>query len=232
MKFALMILFLLTVFLSAATASIYAETGNARSNLGVRPTPTPKPTSDIRAAELSFKRLLDLQAKLKKIPLDKQNKQPYKNFLNANKRDIVYSEPAAEYYVRSDLFWDLREKYRSLAIADRIAWSAAENPLPGECEGYVNCHLFKIRTTYGEYLRLYPKGIYSSKAVKKTVEFLTYMADDAASSKKNYDGPTESSERAEFAKTIRELEDIFSKVPQPETAKAVKQLKQIEGAFK
>jgi hypothetical protein len=220
------------LFLTAVTASTFVENVNARSNVAAQPAATPQSTHDVLAAEVSFKRLLDLQAKLKTVPIDKQHKQPYRGLLKANKSDIVYSEPAGEYYVRSDLFWDLRKKYRSLAIADRIAWSAAENPLPGECEGYVNCYLFKVRTTYGEYLRLYPEGKYTNKAVQKTAEFLKYIADDAASPKKNYDGPTENSERSEFARAIRELEKILSKVPHAKAAEAVKQLKQIEGAFK
>ena len=189
-------------------------------------------TSAQVAATKEYKRLVNLSAALRKIPSEKQNKEPHRSFLKRNDKDIVYSEPAGEWFVRSERFWDLHKKYKTLAIADQIAWTAAENPLPGECEGYLNCHLFNIRSTLGEYLKLYPKGTHSKQAVQKMVEFLAYMADDAASAQKNYDGPVDASDRAELAKTINEFRSILAKVSHPETAKALSQLKAIEEGFK
>ncbi len=189
-------------------------------------------TAQTAAAAKEFNRLVNLDKALGKIPMSGLDKEPHRSFLKRNDKDIVYSEPAGEWYVRSDRFWDLQKKYSKLAIADQIAWTAAENPMPGECEGYVNCYLFKIRTTYGEYLTLYPKGTYSRKAVQKTIEYLKYMAEDAVSGKKTYDGPTESSDKAEFATVIGELRNILSKVSHPEKTKALSQLKAIETAFK
>ena len=184
------------------------------------------------AANKEYKRLVNLQAVLRNIPMDKQDKEPHRSFLKRNAKDIVYSDPAGEWYVRSDRFWKLQKKYKTLAIADQIAWTAAENQLPGECEGYIPCHLSVVRMTYGEYLTLYPKGKYSRKAVQETVKFLGYMANDAAKEKKNYDGPTEAGDDAEFAKIIKDLRGILSKTKHPETAKALSQLKQIEEGYK
>lgn len=184
------------------------------------------------AANKEYKRLVNLQAALRKIPMNRQDKEPHRSFLKRNDKDIVYSDPAGEWYVRSDRFWNLQKKYKTLPIADQIAWTAAENQLPGECEGYVPCHLSVVRMTYGEYLKLYPKGKYSRKAVQQTVQFLGYMADDAVSAKKNYDGPTEAGDDAEFAKAIKDLRGILSKTKHPETAKALAQLKQIEEGYK
>ena len=184
------------------------------------------------AANKEYKRLVNLQAALRKIPMNRQDKEPHRSFLKRNDKDIVYSDPAGEWYVRSDRFWNLQKKYKTLPIADKIAWTAAENQLPGECEGYVPCHLSVVRMTYGEYLSLYPKGTYSRKAVQKTVQFLGYMADDAVSTKKNYDGPIEAGDDAEFTKAIKDLRGILSKTKYPETAKALSQLKQIEEGYK
>jgi len=184
------------------------------------------------AASKEYKRLVALSAALKKIPMDKQDKEPHRSFLKKNDKDIVYSDPSAEWYVRSDRFWDLFKKYESLAIADQIAWTAADNPLPGECEGYVNCYLYNLRSTYGEYLMVKPKGAYSKKAARSIVKYLGYIADDIASAKKNYDGPTEASDRSEFAKMIEELREILTKVSNPDATKARNQLKLIEDAFK
>ena len=183
------------------------------------------------AANKEYKRLVNLQAALRKIPMDRQNKEPHRSFLKRNDKDIVYSDPAGEWYVRSDRFWNLQKKYKTLAIADQIAWTAAENQLPGECEGYVPCYLSVIRMTYGEYLTLYPKGKYSRRAVQETVKSLGYMADDAVSAKKNYDG-IEAGDDAEFIKAIKDLRGILSKTKHPETAKALAQLKQIEEGYK
>ena len=184
------------------------------------------------AANAEYKRLVNLQAALRKIPMNRQDKEPHRSFLKRNDKYIVYSDPAGEWYVRSDRFWNLQKKYKTLAIADQIAWTAAENQLPGECEGYVPCYLSVIRMTYGEYLTLYPKGKFSRKAVQETVKSLGYMADDAVSAKKNYDGPTEAGDDAEFAKAIKDLRGILSKTKHPETAKALAQLKQIEEGYK
>lgn len=194
-------------------------------------TGTTQPSAHLRATK-EFKRLVNLSAAVRKIPLDKQDKEPHRSFLKRNDKDIVYSEPAGEWYVRSDRFWALQKKYQKLAIADRIAWTAAENPLPGECEGYVNCYLYRIRSTYGEYLTLYPKGTYSRKGVQKMIKYLKYIADDAAAPKKNYEGPAEAADRAEFADIIKQLRDILTRVLHPEKAEVLSQLKAIEEAYK
>lgn len=184
------------------------------------------------AASKEYKRLVNLGVALSKIPIEKQNKEPHRSFLKRNDNDIVYSEPAGQWYVRAVRFWDLQAKYSGLKIADQIAWTAAGTMLPGECEGYVNCYLYNLRATYGEYLRLYPKGTYSRKAVQKYVRHLSFMADDIASGGKNYEGPMDATDRAEFTKLIIELREILAKVSHPEKTKALSQLKQIEEGFK
>lgn len=184
------------------------------------------------AATREYNRLVNLNTALHKIPFGKQDKEPHRSFLKKNDKDIVYSEPAGQWYVRSDRFWDLQKKYRTLAIADKIAWTAAENPLPGECEGFVTCDLYNIRATHGEYLLRYPNGTYSRQALKKMVEYLGSMAEDASGPNKTDRGPVDSADRAEMAKTIKELRDILAKVSRPERTKVLTYLKQIEEGYK
>ena len=181
------------------------------------------------AATREYKRLVNLSTALRRIPFNKQDKEPHLSFLRRNEKDLVYSEPAGEWYVRSDRFWALQKKYKKLAIADRIAWTAAENPLPGECEGYVPCYLASISRTHGKYLELYPRGTYSKKAVQRMIKSLQYMVDDAASRKKNYEGPAE--DDAEFAELIKTLTEILKPVSHPEKKIALSQLKAIEAAY-
>lgn len=190
-------------------------------------------TSPSASVAKEYKRLRDLQIALSKIPMDRQNKEPHRSFLKRNDKDIVYSDPAGEWYVRSNRFWDLAAKNRNLPIADKIAWTAAENSLPGECEGYVNCYVAVIRMTHGEYLKRYPKGAYNKRALQQMIVSLSYIPTNTGSSeRKNYDGPTDTPDRAELVKAIQELRRITSKVSQPEKAKALSLLKLIEDAFK
>ncbi|MBK9528813.1 MAG: hypothetical protein IPO41_10955 [Acidobacteria bacterium] len=211
--------YLVTIILSVASILLLTGLSTAQS-------------SPSAAAAKEFKRLVNLQTALGKIPMTKQDKEPHRSFLKRNDNDIVYSDPAGEWYVRSKRFWDLAAKYRNLPIADKIAWAAAENQLPGECEGYVPCYLSVMRMTYGEYLTRFPKGAYRKRAIQEMTHSFTRIADDAASTKRNYDAPTESGDQAEFLKAVRELRDILLKVPKPEAAKALSSLKRVEDSYK
>ncbi|MBK7391730.1 MAG: hypothetical protein IPI64_00335 [Chloracidobacterium sp.] len=211
--------FLVTIILGAASILALTGIGTAQS-------------APSAAAAKEFKRLVNLQTALGKIPMTRQDKEPHRSFLKRNDKDIVYSDPAGEWYVRSSRFWGLAAKYRKLPIADKIAWTAAENQLPGECEGYVICYLSVLRMTYGEYLTRFPRGAYRKRAIQEMIVSFTRIADDAASSKRNYDGPTESGDKAEFLEAIRALRNILTKVPKPEAARALSKLKQVESSYK
>lgn len=211
--------YLVTIILSATSILLLTGIGTAQSSLSA-------------AAGKEYKRLVNLQTALRKIPMARQDKEPHRSFLRRNDKDIVYSDPAGEWYVRSKRFWDLEARYHKLPIADKIAWTAAENQLPGECEGYVPCYLSVLRMTYGEYLTRFPKGAFRKRAVREMTLSFNRIADDAASTKRNYDGPTESGDQAEFLKAIRELRNILTKVPKPEAAKAIAKLKKVEGSYK
>lgn len=189
-------------------------------------------TAASAAAAKEYKRLQNLQVALMKIPMERQDKEPHRSFLKKNDNDIVYSDPAGIWFVRSVRFWDLETKYHDLPIADKIAWTAAQNTLPGECEGYVNCYLSVVKMTDGEYLTRFPKGAYSKRAVDNMIFSLSRLADDAAASKRNFDWPTDNADRPEFLKALEELRTILSKVDRPEKATALTKLKLIEAGAK
>lgn len=188
-------------------------------------------TNNKQLGDLSFKRLLALQAALKKVPIDKQDKDPYKAFLKGKEKEIIYSDPSAEYYVISELFWNLHEKYKGTTIGEDIAWAAAQNTLPGECEGYINCYLHTLRVTYGEYLNFYPAGKFSRKSLTDLGGFLEPMVADSRE-KSVYTGPADISDRADFNKLLTELRTIISKVPYSEKAKPLGQIKQLGEAYR
>jgi hypothetical protein len=180
------------------------------------------------AAAREYNRLVKLSSDLKKMPFDRYEKEPYRSFIRRNRKDIVYSDPAGQWFVRQNRFWDLQKKYAKLPIADDIAWSAAETPLPGECEGYVNCYMYSIRSSYGEYLRLYPNGKHSKKAVERIVEYQQYMAGDDYAS---YTPPEDAADKRELKKMIAEVRGILNKAAPASKAKALEQLAVIETRF-
>ena len=183
------------------------------------------------SADLQFKRLLALGIALKKIPFGKGDQNPYKDFIKANEDEIVYSEPSAQWYVRANSFWELHNQYKSLSIGEEIAWQAAQTQLPGECEGYVNCYLYNIRATDGEYLNFYPSGKYSKKALQNITYFLEPIIGDLKE-KAVYSAAADISDRADFNRYLAELRKIISKVPYLEKAKTLKQINQLGEGYR
>jgi SH3-like domain-containing protein len=182
-------------------------------------------------ADLSLKRLIALQNALQKVAIDKQTQSPYKEFLKANEKEIAYSEPSAQWLVRSGNFWELHAKYKTLPIGEEIAWSAAQNPIPGECEGYINCYLYLIRSTDGEYLNFYPNGKYSRQSLKNITNLLEPIAADA-DEKTIYSSASDTSDRADFNRYLTELRAIIAKTSYIEKSKPLAQIRQIAEAHR
>lgn len=162
------------------------------------------------AAQIGLWRLSALKSALETIPFDDFDKSPYKDFTAQNTLNIVYSEPGGQWLVRSERYWSLAKRYAALPISEQIAWEAADNSLPGECEGYLNCYLYLLRITDGEYLARFPKGAHAAAALKSIEDSLQPIADDAEK-KQTYDLPSDVSDRAEFYKSITELRTIISR---------------------
>jgi len=184
-----------------------------------------------KSAEIELKRLLALRVALKTIPADKRETAPYKDFLKAQEKEIVYNEPAGQWLVVSNEFWDLHNKYKKMTVSDTIAWEAANNPLPGECEGYVNCYLFDMRMRFGEYLNLHPNGSHAAEAMKNMTDYLSPIVADSQA-KKVYNGPTDVTDRAEFNNLIAELRTIVARLPFVEKEKTLQQLRTIAEAYR
>jgi hypothetical protein len=183
------------------------------------------------SAQIELQRLRSLQMALKNISASQKDKSPYKEFLKTNEKAIVYSEPAGKFLVASNQFWELHAKYRKSVISDKIAWEAALNPLPGECEGYVNCYLFDMRMRFGEYLNYHPKGEKAMEALTNLTNYLEPIVADAQE-KTVYNGPTDVTDRAEFNNLIAELRTIVARLPFMEKEKTLRQLKIIAEAYR
>lgn len=182
-------------------------------------------------ADFSFKRYLTLRSALKAVPIGKSDENPYKDFLKKTDAEIVYSEPSAEWLVRSNLLWELHSAYAKLPIGEEIAWQAANNPIPGECEGYTNCYIYLVRVTDGEYLNFYPNGKHAEQALKQIADFLEPIASDAQE-KKIYTTPADMSDRADFNQLLTELRNIISKLSYTEKARAIQLINKIAEGYR
>ncbi len=180
---------------------------------------------------LRLKSLIALGLALKAIPFGKSEASPYKEFLEKHSEDVVYSEPAGEWYVRSARFWELHQRYRKHKIAETIAWQAAANPLPGECEGYINCYLYFLRATQGEYLNFYPSGKFSKQAIGNINGILQPIVADRTE-KTSYYTTSDISDRAEFNRMLSELRKIVSRTPFLEKQEVLRQIVQIAEGYR
>jgi hypothetical protein len=176
--------------------------------------------------DLRLRRLSMLGLALKAIPFGRENNAPYKEFLEKYKDDAVYSEPAGAWYVRSEKFWELHQRYQKYEIGEKIAWHAAGNPTPGECEGYINCHLYRLRITQAEYLNFYPAGKHSREALEDISNMLQPIVEDLPAKSVFYTA-SDISDRAEFNGMLADLRKIISKSPHLEKTKILKQIDRI-----
>lgn len=186
---------------------------------------------DETKADLGLKRLRILAAAMKAVPSGKGGTFPYRTFLQAHEKEVVYSEPSGMWLVRSDVFWELHGKYMQLPVAEEIAWKAAQNDIPGECEGYVNCRLYVLRAMEGEYLNFYPNGKYSRQALELVTMNLGVMVADM-NDKTTFTPLADISDRAEFNRFLTELRTIISKIPDADKAKPLQHINRLGEGYK
>jgi hypothetical protein len=173
-------------------------------------------------AELEFARLRALARSITFLAGGEQQDEPRKQWAAEHDSEIVYSEPSGEWYVRADLLWDLQAKYKDLPLAERIAWEAAQTPLPGECEGDVTCNLYYLSETGGRYVKLYPRGAHSAEALKSLAETVDAVVEDSRSANRMYEIPPDTD--ADFKKTLAALRAQLTPPATPEATRILKQL--------
>lgn len=115
--------------------------------------------------ELELQKLLALGRAAGSVAPDERERSPYREFLKSHEQELYFHELAGAIAVRSDLFWALERKYHGTPAGERIAWEAAENLTPGECESDEVCQLFRLHETHGLYLGLYPTGAHAAEAL-------------------------------------------------------------------
>jgi hypothetical protein len=95
--------------------------------------------------------------------------------IRADSSELVYGESQGQWFVRADRFWALHDRYRALPIAESIAWHAATQDLPGECEGDPTCLFGLAEMTAARYLALYPRGAHATEARGTVATLLGYV---------------------------------------------------------
>ncbi|MET0648174.1 MAG: SH3 domain-containing protein [Pyrinomonadaceae bacterium] len=177
-------------------------------------------------AELELARLSALARSLAAIPLEDLNKEPYKTWTDERAKQIVYSEPAGQWYVNSSLLWVLQRKHRDLPVAERIAWEASQTPLPGECEGYLPCYVYKATETDGRYLKLYPRGAHADAALSNLAESFGHIIENIS----NYE--VARADLPNFRRSVAALRGQLALVPAPRKARVLARLDEIARRFR
>lgn len=169
------------------------------------------------AAEFEMGYLLALKRALDFLTYDQSRQQPYKSWLEAQAREVIYNEVGGNWLINSDRFWELHEKYHALPIGDKIAWEGASNPLPGECEGSISCNLGYINKTEGKYLSFYPNGSHAEEALTTIADFL----------KPDHYHQIDPEEHADLRKETEKLRAIVIKTSSARKAAILQQLDQL-----
>jgi hypothetical protein len=141
---------------------------------------------DNTRAELAYLRLraLDRVAHLPEVAAFNPNysapgaPQPpagLRGWTEARSSDLLFSELGMSWFVPSDVFWRLHDRFAAAPVADEAAWAAARAGLGGECEGYAGCYLVALLQMSGRYVETHPAGHHRAEALEVVRSQLVQM---------------------------------------------------------
>jgi hypothetical protein len=119
------------------------------------------------AGRLALAWVRAMSATLEAVPLARGTRPPYKSWLTSRANAVVYNEPGGRWIIRVNRLWALHDEHARTSSADEIAWAAVLNGAPGECEGFMPCHLQRRNLLEGEYLRRSALGRHVDEAVAR-----------------------------------------------------------------
>lgn len=161
------------------------------------------------------------------VPDNQRDKSPYREWHQAHDKEVIPNEFAGGYNLRTELLWNLETKYHNLPVADRIAWEAAQNPQPSDCESDEVCDFFQYVGEI-EYLRLHPAGAHVGEAIKNLTDALTDDVINTANSKEG--GKYAVEQRNDLRKDLTSLGLALAKTSAPEKAMLLKKLERVTPA--
>ena len=174
-------------------------------------------------AEFELLKLLALADWGKSIP-EPHDKSPYREWVRTHSAEVIQNEFAGGYNLRTEMLWKLETKYHTLPIADRIAWEAANNPQPSDCESDEVCDFFLTEGNI-KYLAKHPAGTHAGEALKNLSDALTDGVIETANGKGGDKYAVE--QRTELKKSLSNLRLALGKVNAPEKADLLKKLTRV-----
>lgn len=174
--------------------------------------------------EFELLKLLALAHWAGSIP-DPHDKSPYREWLRAHDAEVIPNEFGGGYDLRTELLWNLEAKYHALPIADRIAWEAAENEQPSDCESDEVCAFFAFGERQIKYLSLHPTGAHAVEAIQSLTEMLTDDVISTANSRSNDKYVVQ--ERADLKRALASLRLALAKTSAPEKAELLRKLERV-----
>lgn len=175
-------------------------------------------------AEFGLLKLLALGSSAASFPNHLREKSPYREWRTAHAKEVIPDEFGGGYNLRTELLWNLEKRYHSLPIADRIAWEAAQNPQPSDCEGDEVCHFFLVQGEI-KYLSLHPNGAHAAEALKNLTAHLTDDVISRANAKGGDRYAVE--ERTDLRKSFAALRLAVAKASAPEKTELLNRLKRV-----
>lgn len=175
-------------------------------------------------AEFELLKLLALANWAVTFPDNLKDKSPYREWLKAHAAEVIPNEFAGGYNLRSELLWALEAKYHTLPIADRIAWEAAMNQQPSDCEGDEVCHFFVIADEI-QYVDRHPTGAHVGEALKDLAEMITDEVIKSANEKGGDKYAVE--QRTELRRKLAYLRTVLAKTSAPEKTELMKKLDRV-----
>jgi len=172
-------------------------------------------------AEFELLKLLALANWAESLPNNLKDKSPYREWHRAHDAQTIENGFAGGYNLRTELLWNLEKKYHAFAIADRIAWEAANNPQPSDCESDEVCDFF---LTEGEikYLSLHPAGAHAAEAVKDLNAAITEDVISTANGKGGDQYAVQ--QRTALKKSLADLRLALARTSAPEKAELERKL--------
>ena len=175
-------------------------------------------------AEFELLKLLALANWASAFPNNLSDKPPYRDWIKAHGAEVISNEFAGGYNLRTELLWNLETKYHALPIADRIAWEAAQNSEPSDCEGDEVCSFFVISGEI-KYLSLHPQGAHGAEALKDLSDGLTEDVIKAGNDKGGDKYAVE--QRIALRKELVSLRAAVAKTSAPEKSELLNKLDRI-----
>jgi hypothetical protein len=131
---------------------------------------------------------------------------------------FFYDEISARQLVKKSAFWDLYEANpRINQLSETIAWTAANSPMGGECEGDLNCYFsYQLDSGLLRYLKYFPNSAHQQKALDILL---------TETNPKNVNGSI--SDASELAAQLAQITAILGQIDTPISTRLLVQLRRL-----